>query len=124
MSDDVPTSGSRDTVHRGGSRDQDAGRARRRKPGRRLRSAALDRQSPEQADAVAGAHRSVSFLELFFDLVWVFAVSQLSGYLVDDLSWRGAAQTAVLGLAMTVCALVVIAAALSYGRAASAASGQ
>lgn len=27
------------------------------------------------ADDIAGAHQSVSFLELFFDLVWVFAVS-------------------------------------------------
>ena len=35
--------------------------------------------------------REVSPLELFYDLVFVFAVSQLSEHLVDDLTWRGAA---------------------------------
>jgi low temperature requirement protein LtrA len=40
--------------------------------------------------------REVSPLELFYDLVFVFAVSQLSEYLVDDLTWRGAAETLVL----------------------------
>jgi Bacterial low temperature requirement A protein (LtrA) len=38
--------------------------------------------------------REVSPLELFYDLVFVFAVSQLSEHLVDDLTWRGAAETA------------------------------
>ena len=33
--------------------------------------------------------REVSPLELFYDLVFVFAVSQLSEHLVDDLTWRG-----------------------------------
>ena len=37
----------------------------------------------------------VSPLELFFDLVFVFAVSQLSHHLLDQLSWRGAAETLV-----------------------------
>jgi len=40
--------------------------------------------------------REVSPLELFYDLVFVFAVSQLSEHLVDDLTWRGAAETLVL----------------------------
>jgi low temperature requirement protein LtrA len=40
--------------------------------------------------------RAVSPLELFYDLVFVFAISQLSQHLLDDLSWRGAAQTLVL----------------------------
>jgi low temperature requirement protein LtrA len=35
-------------------------------------------------------------LELFFDLVFVFAVSQLSQYLLTNLSWRGAIETLVL----------------------------
>jgi low temperature requirement protein LtrA len=39
--------------------------------------------------------REVSPLELFYDLVFVFAVSQLSEHLVDDLTWRGAAETLV-----------------------------
>ena len=42
----------------------------------------------------------VTPLELFFDLVFVFAVSQLSQHLLADRSWRGAAQTLVLLLAV------------------------
>jgi low temperature requirement protein LtrA len=39
-------------------------------------------------------------VELFFDLVYVFAVTQLSHLLLDDLTLRGFAQTAVLLLAV------------------------
>jgi low temperature requirement protein LtrA len=39
-------------------------------------------------------------LELLFDLVFVFAVSQLSHHLLDHLSWRGAAETLVLLIAV------------------------
>ena len=35
-------------------------------------------------------------VELFFDLVYVFAVTQLSQLLVHDLTWAGAARTAFL----------------------------
>ncbi len=42
----------------------------------------------------------VTPLELFFDLVFVFAVSQLSSYLLTHLSWRGAAETLVMLLAI------------------------
>lgn len=42
----------------------------------------------------------VTPLELFFDLVFVFAVSQLSHHLLEHLSWRGAAETLVLLLAV------------------------
>jgi low temperature requirement protein LtrA len=38
----------------------------------------------------------VTPLELFFDLVFVFAVSQLSDHLLTSLSWRGAAETLVM----------------------------
>jgi low temperature requirement protein LtrA len=37
----------------------------------------------------------VSPLELFFDLVFVFALSQLSRHLLDNRTWRGAAETVV-----------------------------
>jgi low temperature requirement protein LtrA len=37
--------------------------------------------------------REVSPLELFYDLVFVFAVSQLSERLLHDLTWRSAAET-------------------------------
>jgi low temperature requirement protein LtrA len=40
-----------------------------------------------------------TFLELFFDLVYIFLFSRLSAGLADDLSVRGAAQTAVLLMA-------------------------
>src|SRR4051812_17170428 len=40
--------------------------------------------------------REVSPLELFYDLVFVFAISQLSKHLLDDVTWRGAAETLVL----------------------------
>jgi low temperature requirement protein LtrA len=39
-------------------------------------------------------------LELFFDLVFVFAVSQLSHHLLAHLGWRGAGETAVLLVAV------------------------
>jgi low temperature requirement protein LtrA len=45
-------------------------------------------------------HREVSPLELFFDLVFVFAVSQLAHHLYEDVSWRGAAETTVLLIAV------------------------
>ena len=44
--------------------------------------------------------RSVAPVELFFDLVYVFTVSQLSRSLLDDVSPRGIAETLVLALAV------------------------
>src|SRR4051794_32743623 len=44
--------------------------------------------------------RAVTPLELFFDLVYVFTVSQLSLNLVEQVSGRGIAQTLVLALAV------------------------
>jgi len=44
--------------------------------------------------------RSVTPLELFFDLVYVFTVTQLSTNLIDDVSLRGIVQTIVLALAV------------------------
>lgn len=41
-----------------------------------------------------------SFLELFFDLVFVFAITQISHLLLDDLSWVGAAKSAIALLAV------------------------
>lgn len=45
-------------------------------------------------------HQRVTFVELFFDLVFVFAITQLSHHLVHDLSWMGVAQTLVLFVAV------------------------
>ncbi|MFD0071610.1 low temperature requirement protein A [Streptomyces sp. NPDC127166] len=44
--------------------------------------------------------RAVSPLELFFDLVFVFAVGQLAEHLHAELSWRGAAETTVMLVAV------------------------
>src|SRR5690242_3080461 len=56
--------------------------------------------APSSPSAASGdtAERNyeVTPLELFFDLVFVFAVSQLSQHLSAHLSWRGAAETLVL----------------------------
>ncbi|CAN5302976.1 low temperature requirement protein A [soil metagenome] len=40
--------------------------------------------------------QAVSPLELFYDLVYIFAVGQLSHHLLTNLNWRGAAETAIL----------------------------
>ena len=42
----------------------------------------------------------VTPLELFFDLVFAFALSQLSNHLLTQISWRGAAETLVMLLAI------------------------
>jgi low temperature requirement protein LtrA len=44
--------------------------------------------------------RAVTPLELFFDLVYVFTVSQLSSHLIGDVSLRGIVETLVLTLAV------------------------
>ena len=51
------------------------------------------RDTSERPDAVTP-------LGLFFDLVFVFAVSQLSHHLLEHLSWRGVAETLVMLLAI------------------------
>ena len=50
--------------------------------------------------ATPGLARAVGPLEPFFDLVFVFAVSQLSHHLLTHLNWRGAGETAVLLVAV------------------------
>jgi low temperature requirement protein LtrA len=49
---------------------------------------------------VPGEALSVSHVELFFDLVYVFAVTQLSHTLHEHLTARGAVETLVLFLAV------------------------
>ena len=44
--------------------------------------------------------RRATYFELFFDLVYVFAITQLSHHLLADLTWAGAGQTAFLLLAV------------------------
>ncbi|BEU99627.1 low temperature requirement protein A [Novosphingobium olei] len=47
-----------------------------------------------------GGHAPVSYLELFFDLVYVFAITQVSHVLLKHLSWTGLAESALLFLAV------------------------
>src|ERR1700750_416839 len=43
-----------------------------------------------------GTERGGRPLAVFYDLVFVFAVTQVSHHLLDDLTWRGAGQSALL----------------------------
>lgn len=47
-----------------------------------------------------GAHAAVTYVELFFDLIYAFAVTQLSHRLVHDLSLAGVLQTLILWFAV------------------------
>ncbi|MEU9017635.1 low temperature requirement protein A [Actinomadura sp. NPDC048394] len=65
--------------------------------------AALPARRPSRADALLrsrGGAARVTFFELFFDLVFVFAVTQLSHRLLEHLTARGAAETLLLLLAV------------------------
>lgn len=43
------------------------------------------------------APQNATFIELFFDLVFVYALTQVTGLLIQDFTWSGAAQAAVVG---------------------------
>ena len=47
-----------------------------------------------------GAERVVAPLELFFDLVYVFAIGQLSHHLLEHVDLRTGAETVILALAI------------------------
>jgi len=47
-----------------------------------------------------GHHARVGFVELFFDLVFVFAVTQISHSLLHHLTWSGALQAAMMAAAV------------------------
>src|SRR5918995_6433577 len=47
-----------------------------------------------------GREQRATFFELFFDLVYVFAITQISHHLLEHLTWDGAAETAFLLLAV------------------------
>src|SRR6476646_5015763 len=52
------------------------------------------------ASRAPGAERVVTPLELFFDLVYVFAIAQLSHHLVEHVDLRTGAETVILALAV------------------------
>lgn len=41
--------------------------------------------------------QNATFIELFFDLVFVYALTQVTSLLIEDFTWSGAAQAAVVG---------------------------
>src|SRR5437764_13349171 len=47
----------------------------------------LEELTQERVDEAAEAEQSVTALELFFDLVFVFAITQVTGFLYHDPSW-------------------------------------
>ena len=47
-----------------------------------------------------GAERVVTPLELFFDLVYVFAIAELSHHLVEHVDLRTGAETVIMALAV------------------------
>lgn len=59
-------------------------------------AAAEARQRRSMLRNHGGGQAPVSMIELFFDLVFVFAVTQLSHYLLDGLTWLGALETVIL----------------------------
>ena len=64
-----------------------------------------DREQHDQArlarwSTAAAMGDEVSPVELLFDLVFVFAISQLSHHLLDHLTWRGALETGALLMAV------------------------
>ena len=48
----------------------------------------------------AKGERRATYFELFFDLVYVFVITQLSHHLLANLTWSGAAETAFLLVAV------------------------
>ena len=59
-----------------------------------------DTMSDHPIDDITERKYEVTPLELFFDLVFAFAVSQLSSHLLTHLSWRGGAETVVMLIAV------------------------
>lgn len=60
--------------------------------------ALIDRLAPPSAlrDRSGGPHLKVTTVELFFDLVYVFTIIQLSHYLLEHQTWLGALEAATL----------------------------
>ena len=44
----------------------------------------------------ATGHRRVSFLELFYDLVYVVVIAQAAHHLAEHITWRGVAEFGVV----------------------------
>lgn len=64
-------------------------------PGSGLRGRALFWQPPRAHGGIP-EDRSVSFLELFYDLTYVVVIARAAHHLAEHVSWRGAAEFAVV----------------------------
>jgi hypothetical protein len=56
--------------------------------------------APRATEGVDSYEQRVTPLELFFDLVFVFALTQVTGFLSSHLTWVGMLQAAAQGLGM------------------------
>src|SRR3712207_432996 len=72
--------------------------AHRRKDRKTIGGHRMGTAGPASAATEGGdlAERRVTPLELFFDLVFVFALTQVTGFLADHLTWVGMLQGAAL----------------------------
>jgi low temperature requirement protein LtrA len=59
--------------------------------------------SNEHPDSLSVAEPRVSTLELFFDLVFVFALTQVTSTLADDTTWTGLPHGILVFLVLWVC---------------------
>jgi low temperature requirement protein LtrA len=59
-------------------------------------TAELELDSPRHLRSRAGGEQTITFVELFFDLVYVFAVTQISHVLIEHLDYAGAARATFL----------------------------
>src|ERR687897_918876 len=62
--------------------------------------AATERVVPDIPYTRSRGEQRATYFELFFDLVYVFAITQLSHHLLLDVGWSGAAETAFLLIAV------------------------
>src|SRR5829696_6747625 len=63
-------------------------------------AAATERVVPDIPYTRSRGEQRATYFELFFDLVYVFAITQLSHHLLLDVGWSGAAETAFLLVAV------------------------
>src|ERR687893_343908 len=72
--------------------------AHRREGGKRIGGHRMSTAGPAGTATEGGdlAEQRVTPLELFFDLVFVFALTQVTGFLADHLTWTGMLQGAAL----------------------------
>jgi low temperature requirement protein LtrA len=60
----------------------------------------LDELTPTQQELEVETEQEVTALELFFDLVFVFAITQVTGFLYHDPSWTGLVKAVAILMAL------------------------